>query len=31
VDPGDDPLTSGTILAANALIFETFAKVIRNT
>jgi myo-inositol-1(or 4)-monophosphatase len=31
VDPGDDPLASGTILAANALIFETFAKVIRNT
>jgi hypothetical protein len=30
VVPGEDPLLAGTILAANGLIFETFAKVIRN-
>jgi myo-inositol-1(or 4)-monophosphatase len=31
VEPREDPLTAGTILAANGLIFETFAKVIRSS
>jgi myo-inositol-1(or 4)-monophosphatase len=30
VEPGEDPLLAGTILAANEPIFDTFAKVIRN-
>jgi myo-inositol-1(or 4)-monophosphatase len=31
VEPGEDPLEAGTILAANGSIFDTFAGVIRNT
>jgi myo-inositol-1(or 4)-monophosphatase len=31
VEPGEDPLEAGTILAANGTIFDTFAGVIRNT
>jgi myo-inositol-1(or 4)-monophosphatase len=30
VVPGESPLTSGTVLAANEPVFDTFAKVIRN-
>ena len=30
VEPGEDPLEAGTILAANAEIFDSFAGVIRN-
>jgi myo-inositol-1(or 4)-monophosphatase len=30
VEPGEDPLQAGTILAANGEIFDAFAKVIRN-
>jgi len=30
VEPGEDPLLAGSILAANEPIFDTFARVIRN-
>ncbi|NRB00816.1 MAG: inositol monophosphatase [Rhodobacteraceae bacterium] len=30
IDPEADPLTSGTVIAANTEIFEKFAKIIRN-
>jgi myo-inositol-1(or 4)-monophosphatase len=30
VEAGEDPLLAGTVLAANAAIFDTFAGVIRN-
>lgn len=31
MDPAGDPLTDGTVLCANEPIFNSFAKVIRNT